>query len=80
MAKTVNLIKISFFLLGLIAIGITSCNKEPEYIPVSYNSTVIEEFWLEKTVSNPNLNRPYQAMVMGDSAIHLLVLVRTRYF
>ncbi len=73
MAKTVKHIKLSFLLLGLIAIGITSCNKEPEYIPVSYNSTVIEEFWLEKTVSNPNINRPYQAMVMGDSAIHLLV-------
>jgi len=73
MSKTVNLIKLSSFLLGLMAIGISSCNKEPEYVPVSYNSTAIEEFWLEKTVSNPNLNRPYQAMVMGDSAIHLLV-------
>ena len=73
MVKTVNHIKFFFFLLGLIAIGITSCNKEPEYTPVSYSSAVIEEFWLEKTVSNPNLNRAYQGMIMGDTAIHMLV-------
>ncbi len=73
MVKTVNHIKLFFFFLGLVAIGITSCNKEPEYTPVSYSNTVVEEFWLEKTISNPNLNRPYQAMVMGDTAIHLLV-------
>jgi alpha-tubulin suppressor-like RCC1 family protein len=74
MVKTVNIIKAFFFILGVIAIGtITSCNKEPLYTPVSYSSAVIEEFWLEKTESNPNLNRPYQGMVVGDSAIRLLV-------
>src|SRR5688572_28045877 len=73
MSKTVNLIKFSFIFLSLIVIGITSCNKEPLYTPVSQSSAVIEEFWLEKTESNPNLNKPYQGMVKGDSAIQLMV-------
>ncbi len=73
MVKTVNQIKLFFFFLGLIAMGITSCNKEPLFTPVSHSRAVIEEFWLEKTESNPNLNRPYQGMVMGDTAIRLLV-------
>ena len=74
MTKTVNLIKLSFFLLGLIAIGaMTSCNKEPLYTPVSHSSAVVEEFWLEKTENNPNLNRPYQGMIVSDTAIRLMV-------
>src|ERR1700741_3710145 len=73
MVKIVNHIKLFFLLLGLVAIGITSCNKEPEYTPVSHSSTAIEEFWLEKTESNRNLNRPYQGMILGDTAIHMLV-------
>jgi hypothetical protein len=59
MSKTVNLIKLSSFLLGLMAIGISSCNKEPEYVPVSYNSTAIEEFWLEE---NSKQSQPEQAL------------------
>jgi alpha-tubulin suppressor-like RCC1 family protein len=73
MIKTVNLIKLSFFILGLVAIGLTGCNKEPQYTPVSLSSTVIGDFWLEKTESNPNLNRPYQGMIVNDTAIRLMV-------
>ncbi|WP_209141976.1 MULTISPECIES: RCC1 domain-containing protein [Niastella] len=51
----------------------TGCNKDPEYIPVHDKSTVIFDFWLEKTTSNPKLNRPYQGMLLGDTAIRLMV-------
>src|SRR5688572_3754549 len=68
MLKTGNLIKLSFFILGVIAIGtFTSCNKEPGYTAPVRSSSVIGEFWLEKTESNPGVNRPYQAMITGDS-------------
>jgi alpha-tubulin suppressor-like RCC1 family protein len=74
MVKTFHLIKRSFFLSGLLAIGvIAGCNKAPVYTPPSRGSAVIEEFWLEKTEGNPNLNRPYQGMISGDTAIRLMV-------
>jgi alpha-tubulin suppressor-like RCC1 family protein len=74
MFKKVHLITLSLFLIGLIVMGImSSCNKEPIYTPVSHSNSTIEDFWLEKTVSNPGLNRPFQGMILGDSAIHLMV-------
>jgi alpha-tubulin suppressor-like RCC1 family protein len=74
MLKMVRLNKLFSYTLGLVAmVTIASCNKEPLYTPVSYSSSVIKEFWLEKTASNANLNRPYQGMIMGDTAIRLLV-------
>jgi len=74
MFKRVNFIKINFIILGFIAIGaIIGCNKEPGFTSTSIKVAVIQDFWLEKTVSNPTLNRPYQGMIMGDTAIHLMV-------
>ena len=59
---------------ALITIGmILGCNKEPAYTPVSQSDTRIYEFWLEKTESNPNLKRAYPGMIVGDSAIRLMV-------
>ena len=43
------------------------------YTPESNKSTTVYEFWLEKTASNSNLNRPYQGMIIGDTAIRLMV-------
>jgi len=54
-------------------IAITGCNKDPEYTPASTARAVINEFWLEKTTANSALNRPYQGMILGDTAIHLMV-------
>ena len=72
MLKTVNkifsLVTASFFILALIA-----CNKEPVYTPTSTSSTSLYDFWLEKTTNNSNLNRPYQGMIVGDSAVYLMV-------
>jgi alpha-tubulin suppressor-like RCC1 family protein len=73
MIKTNDLIKLPFFILGLVALGLTGCNKEPQYTPISHSSTVIGDFWLEKTESNPSLNRPYQGMILGDTAVRLMV-------
>ena len=74
MLKTGNLIKLIFFFLGLVAVGtMTSCNKEPEYTAPVRSSTELGEFWLEKSGNNPNLNRYYQGMILGDSAVHLMV-------
>src|SRR6516164_4221565 len=67
-------VKLKFILIGLVAItAISSCNKEPGYTAVSTNTANIYDFWLEKTANNPNLNRPYQGMILGDTAIHMLV-------
>jgi hypothetical protein len=72
MLKTVNklfsLLTASFFIVVFAA-----CNKEPLYTPTSHSTTNVYDFWLEKTASNTNLNRPYQGMIMGDTAIHLMV-------
>ena len=73
MRNKVNFLQLAFYFLGVIALGaITGCNKEPMYTPVSFKSTEISDFWLEKTSSNPTINRPYQAMISGDT-IRLLV-------
>jgi alpha-tubulin suppressor-like RCC1 family protein len=61
----------SLFCLGLI--GMAGCNKVPPYTPDSGNTTQLYGFGLEKTVSNPNLNRYYEGMIMGDTAVHLTV-------
>lgn len=74
MRKTVNLLQACSFFLGLAVFGaLAGCNKEPEFTPPSYSSAVINDFWLEKTQSNPTLSRPYQAMIVGDTAIRLTV-------
>src|SRR5688572_3210817 len=74
MQKTINILKISIYFFGLFFFGVfASCNKEPIYTPVSSARAEIDDFWLEKTVSNTKLNRPYQGMIMGDTAIHMLV-------
>jgi alpha-tubulin suppressor-like RCC1 family protein len=66
--------KINFQLASLAFIlAFAACNKEPVYTPVSKGTASVYDFWLEKTASNTNLNRPYQGMILGDSAIHLLV-------
>ena len=70
MARTINLLQL-FCLVFVIAI--TGCNKTPGYTPVSTARAVIDEFWLEKTTANATLNRPYQGMIIGDTAIHLVV-------
>jgi alpha-tubulin suppressor-like RCC1 family protein len=72
MLKTVNKI-VSLLCTTFFIVGFTACNKEPAYTPESMNTTSLYDFWLEKTTSNTNLNRPYQGMVMGDTAVHLMV-------
>ena len=63
----------SFFLSLFFIASFTGCNKEPLYTPASNNSAAIYDFWLEKTISNPTLNRAYQGMIMGDTTIRLMV-------
>jgi alpha-tubulin suppressor-like RCC1 family protein len=72
MLKTVNKI-VSLLCTSFFIVGFTACNKEPVYTPESMSTTSLYDFWLEKTTSNTNLNRPYQGMVMGDTAVHLMV-------
>ena len=63
MRNKVNFLQLAFYFLGIIALGaMTGCNKQPAYAPVSFKSTEISDFWIEKTSSNPTINRPYQAM------------------
>ena len=59
--------------VGFLITVLISCNKEPAYTPPVLTHADIYDFWLEKTVSNPNINRPYQGMIVGDSAIRLTV-------
>jgi hypothetical protein len=66
--KIFSLVTVSFFIVAL-----TACNKEPVYTPTSTSSTSLYDFWLEKTTNNTNLNRPYQGMIIGDSAVYLMV-------
>ncbi|HEY1870241.1 MAG TPA: hypothetical protein VGG71_04240 [Chitinophagaceae bacterium] len=74
MLKTINFFRNFSVAIGLFSIaGIIGCNKEPAYTPTSDSSTVIDDFWLEKTTSNATLNRAYEGMIMGDTAIHLTV-------
>jgi len=74
MSKRIKFIKLHFIVLGFAVIGgMASCNKEPLYTPVSATSTTIYNFLLEKTASNPKVNRTYEGMIVGDSAIHMLV-------
>ena len=74
MRKTFNLLQPSFLILSMIVLGMmSSCNKEPIYNPTSFKSEFIYEFWLERSHANSNLNRPYQGMIVGDTAIKLLV-------
>jgi alpha-tubulin suppressor-like RCC1 family protein len=74
MSRKANFKKLRFILVGVLAISaIIGCNKEPAFTPVSYSTASVDEFWLEKTASNPNINRPYQGMILGDTAIHMLV-------
>lgn len=72
--KTTNFLRpFSFFISLFFIAAMVGCNKEPVYTPPSGSSTVIYDFWLEKTAGNTTLNRPYQGMIMGDTAIHLTV-------
>lgn len=74
MQKTFNHIRLFTYVLCLVAIATSiGCNKEPLYTPPSLKNTAINDFWLEKTNSNPAINRPYQGMIVGDSAIRLTV-------
>jgi alpha-tubulin suppressor-like RCC1 family protein len=59
------------FLCFLVAI--TGCNKVPPYTPQSGNTTQLDGFGFEKTTSNPNLNRFYEGMILGDTAVHITV-------
>jgi len=62
------------FCLGLLCIGaIVGCNKEPAYTPPPSTDTNVYDFWLEKTANNASLNRAYEGMIVGDSAIRLTV-------
>jgi len=72
MLKKIISVKLVAFVLAWV-LAVAACNKQPLYTPVSDKSTMIYDFWLEKTLSNPNLNRPYQAMVIGDTVIRLMV-------
>jgi hypothetical protein len=72
MLKTVN--KIFSLIVSLfLIVAFTACNKEPVYTPVPTSTTSLYDFWLEKTAGNTSLNRPYQGMIMGDTAVHLMV-------
>ncbi len=51
----------------------TACNKDPLYVPESGNTTQLYGFGLERTTSNSKLNRFYNGMVLGDTAVHLTV-------
>ena len=74
MQNTPSLIKLVSSLFGLLLlVATTGCNKEPVYTPISTKTTTVYEFWLEKTKSNATINRPYQGMIVGDSAIRLMV-------
>jgi len=74
MRNRFNFLQVVSFFLGLFFIvAFTGCNKEPLYEPTSNSSTAIYEFWLEKTASNTTINRVYQGMIMGDTAIRLMV-------
>lgn len=53
--------------------ALAGCNKDPYYAPSSNNSTRLLGFGLEKTQSNPSLNRYYDGMMLGDSAVHITV-------
>ena len=59
--------------VGFLITVLISCNKEPAYTPPVLSNADIYDFWLEKTASNPNLNRPYEGMIVGDTAIRLTV-------
>src|SRR3982751_133286 len=72
MLNTVNKI-FSLFCTSFLIVALTACNKEPVYTPVSNANTTVYDFWLEKTSSNTSLNRAYEGMIIGDTAIHLLV-------
>src|SRR5687768_6723522 len=72
MRKRFNLLQLvvlSIFVAGLMS----GCNKEPIYTPTSFKSEFIYQFWLEKSQSNSTLNRPYQGMIVGDTAIRMMV-------
>ena len=74
MQKTFNFSRLLAYFLCLVATATSiGCNKEPLYTPPSFKSTAINDFWLEKTQSNPTINRPYQGMIVGDTAIRLMV-------
>ena len=74
MQKTFNHIRLFYFVLCVVgAVAGIGCNKEPLYTPPSFKSAAINDFWLEKTNSNPAINRPYQGMIVGDTAIRLMV-------
>ena len=72
MKRSPSILQIVFCLLGMFTLVATSCNKEPGYTPTTSKSTNIDEFWLEKTKSNPSINRAYQGMIAGDT-IRLVV-------
>ncbi|MCU7547893.1 hypothetical protein OCK74_02150 [Chitinophagaceae bacterium LB-8] len=71
--------KANYFKLGSLSlvlfsvVSLLGCNKETEYTPKSNSEAGIDDFWLEKTSSNTKLNRPYQGMILGDTAIKLMV-------
>ena len=73
MRKKNNLLQLYPGLLALVVVAMLSCNKEPAYTPPSWKSTVIHDFWLEKTTNNSGINRPYQGMIVGDTAIRIMV-------
>lgn len=74
MRKKISLLQLFLGLIGLLLLAaITSCNKEPVYTRPSFKSAEIYDFWLEKTINNATINRPYQAMIVGDTAIRLTV-------
>ncbi|AEW00023.1 hypothetical protein A4D02_29200 [Niastella koreensis] len=74
MLRIANSLQLLSLAAGLFFTGaMAGCNKDPEYTPVVTTSEVVYDFWLEKTASNPNLNRPYRGMILGDTAIRLMV-------
>lgn len=74
MKKTPGFLQLICCALSLFVMGLTTgCNKEPVYTPTSDKSTTIYDFWLEKTKTNTTINRAYEGMIVGDSAIRLMV-------
>jgi alpha-tubulin suppressor-like RCC1 family protein len=62
-----------FLFLCFCLLAVAGCNKDPLYTPASTNSTQMLGFGLERTQSNPNLNRYYDGMIVGDTAVRLTV-------
>lgn len=74
MGKISNFSHLCLIVLGILVMGIViSCNKEPLYKAPSFKTNFIYDFWLEKSNANSGLNRAYQGMIAGDSAIRLFV-------